>query len=106
MASALIASGIVRRVRVARLVGLGVLTLSVVKLLFVDTASLSTPGRVGVFAAVGALLIVGAFLYLKFKAVFEEAGAEARLAVAGTEARHPDVGDMARHPEVEEGGKE
>ena len=88
VASALLASGIVRRVKVARLVGLGVLTLSVVKLLFVDTASLSTPGRVGVFAAVGALLIVGAFLYLKFKAVFEEAGAE------------------ARHPEVEEGGKE
>ena len=106
VASALLASGIVRRVRVARLVGLGVLALSVVKLLFVDTASLSTPGRVGVFAAVGALLIVGAFLYLRFKAVFEEAGAEARLAVAGTEARHPDVGDMARHPEVEEGGKE
>ena len=105
VASALLASGIVRRVRVARLVGLGVLkglvtpkeakataggvlALSVGKLLFADTASLSTPGRVGVFAAVGALLIVGAFLYLKFKAVFEEAGTE------------------ARHPEVEEGGKE
>ena len=88
VASALLAAGIVRRVKVARLMGLGVLALSVVKLLFADTASLATPGRVGVFAAVGALMIVGAFLYLKFKAVFEEAGAE------------------ARHPEVEEGGKE
>lgn len=41
-------------------------------LLIVDTASLATPGRVGVFAAVGALLIAGAFLYLKFKSLFEE----------------------------------
>ena len=47
------------------------LALSVAKLLFVDTASLATPGRVGVFAAVGVLLIAGAFLYLKFKPLFE-----------------------------------
>ena len=86
VASVLLAVGIVRRVKVARLMGLGVLALSVAKLLFVDTASLATPGRVGVFAAVGVLMIVGAFLYLRFKAVFEE---------AGTEARHPDVGDYA-----------
>ena len=70
-ASAFLALGIVRRVKVARLVGLGVLALSVAKLLFVDTASLATPGRVGVFAAVGVLLIAGAFLYLKFKPLFE-----------------------------------
>ena len=100
VASALLAAGIVRRVKVARLVGLGVLALSVVKLLFVDTASLATPGRVGVFAAVGVLLIAGAFLYLRFRGVFEEADTEARLAAAGTEARHPEVGGEARHSEV------
>ena len=70
-ASVFLALGIVRRVKASRLVGLGVLSLSVAKLLFVDTASLATPGRVGVFAAVGALLIAGAFLYLKFKPLFE-----------------------------------
>ncbi len=75
-ASAFLAVGIVRRVKASRLVGLGVLALSVVKLLLVDTASLATPGRVGVFAAVGVLLISGAFLYLKFKPLFEAEGSE------------------------------
>lgn len=72
MASAALAAGIVRRIRVLRLAGLGILALSVGKLLLFDTASLATPGRVGVFAAVGILLIAGAFLYLKFKPYFEE----------------------------------
>ena len=71
-ASALLAAGIVRRLRVARLSGLGILVGAVVKLLLFDTASLATPGRVGVFAAVGVLLIVGAFLYLRFRSVFKE----------------------------------
>ncbi len=74
LASTALAAGIVRRIRVSRLVGLGILALSVAKLLLLDTASLATPGRVGVFAAVGALLIAGAFLYLKFKPFFEEEG--------------------------------
>ena len=78
VASALLAAGIVRRVKAARLAGLGLLALSVAKLLLADTSSLATPGRVGVFAAVGALLIAGAFLYLKFKPLFEEAGAATR----------------------------
>ena len=72
VASMLLATGIVRRIRLARLVGLGVLAASVAKLLLFDTSSLATPGRVGVFAAVGVLLIAGAFLYLKFKSRFEE----------------------------------
>ena len=72
VASALLATGILRRVKAMRLWGLGLLAASVTKLLLFDTASLATPGRVGVFAAVGVLLIAGAFLYLKFKSLFEE----------------------------------
>ena len=78
VASALLASGIVRRSKAARLSGLGILAASVVKLLLFDTASLATPGRVGVFAAVGALLVAGAFLYLKFKSQFEATDAGPR----------------------------
>lgn len=74
-ASALLAAGIVRRIKISRLAGLSILGLAVFKLLMVDTERLATPGRVGVFAAVGVLLIAGAFLYLKFKSLFEE-GAE------------------------------
>ena len=66
----LLALGIVRRLRAVRFVGLGLLGLSVAKVLLIDTASLATPGRVGVFAVVGILLIVGAFLYLRFRKIF------------------------------------
>ena len=66
----LLALGIVRRLRAVRFVGLGLLGLSVAKVLLIDTASLATPGRVGVFAVVGILLIVGAFLYLRFRKTF------------------------------------
>lgn len=54
--------------RIAALVLLGV---AVAKLLVFDTARLPTPGRVGIFALVGGLLLVGAFLYLKYKERFE-----------------------------------
>ena len=86
VASALLAVGIVRRLRMLRLAGLGVLAMSVVKLLLVDTSSLAMPGRVGVFAAVGVLLIVGAFLYLKFKSLFEASDKEPRQ--LGAEGAH------------------
>lgn len=64
--------GIARRMRQCRFVGLGLLAIAVMKLLFVDTASLHVPGRVAVFGLVGGALIAGAFLYLKFKSKFEE----------------------------------
>ena len=76
-ASALLSAGIVRRWKAIRLTGLGLLGLSALKVLFVDTASLATPARVAVFGAVGVLLIAGAFLYLKFKAAFEAKEAQA-----------------------------
>ena len=83
IAAALLTAGIVRRWKAIRLTGLGLLGLSVFKVLFIDTASLATPARVAVFAAVGVLMLVGAFLYLKFKNVFE----------AGAEARQPEIGE-------------
>ena len=60
-----------RRWKAIRLTGLGLLGLSVFKVLFIDTASLATPARVAVFAAVGVLMVAGAFLYLKFRSLFE-----------------------------------
>ena len=71
IASALLTAGIVRRWKAIRLCGLGILGLSVFKVLFFDTASLAMPARVAVFSAVGVLMIVGAFLYLKFRKLFE-----------------------------------
>ena len=71
IAFTLLTAGIVRRWKAIRLTGLGLLGLSVFKVLFFDTASLATPARVAVFAAVGVLMIVGAFLYLKFRTLFE-----------------------------------
>ena len=71
IAAALLTAGIVRRWKAIRLTGLGLLGLSVFKVLFFDTASLATPARVAVFAAVGVLMVAGAFLYLKFRSLFE-----------------------------------
>ena len=72
IAASLLTVGIVRRWKAIRLTGLGLLGLSVFKVLFIDTSSLSTPARVAVFAAVGVLMVAGAFLYLKFRNRFEE----------------------------------
>ena len=71
IASAFLTAGIVRRWKAIRLCGLGLLGLSVFKVLFFDTASLAMPARVAVFSAVGVLMIVGAFLYLRFRNLFE-----------------------------------
>lgn len=72
IATSLLANGIVRRMKAWRIAGLVVLALSVGKVLLCDSARLATPGRVTVFAVVGALLIAGAFLYMRFRTEFEE----------------------------------
>ena len=65
-------AGIVRRSRVTRITALSLLGVSVVKVLLMDTAHLATPARVAMFALAGVLLIIGAFLYMKFKERFED----------------------------------
>lgn len=65
-------AGIVRRSRATRIAALSLLGVSVLKVLLMDTARLATPARVGIFALAGVLLIVGAFLYMKFKERFED----------------------------------
>ena len=72
IAASLLTAGIVRRWKAIRLTGLGLLGFSALKVLFFDTAALATPARVAVFAAVGVLMVAGAFLYLKFRTRFEE----------------------------------
>ena len=63
--------GLVRRIEVARLASLALLGISVVKLLVLDTVQLAMPARVAASTLTGALLIVGAFLYIRFKERFE-----------------------------------
>ena len=65
-------AGIVRRMRTMRICALVLFAVSVAKLLLFDTAHLPTPLRVFVFAICGVLLIVGAFLYIKFRERFTE----------------------------------
>ena len=65
-------AGIVRRSRLSRICALSLLGISVAKVLVVDTAHLTTPVRVALFALSGVLLIVGAFLYMKFRERFED----------------------------------
>jgi uncharacterized membrane protein len=65
-------TGIVRRIRPLRIFALSLLGVSALKLLLFDTSHLPVPARVAVFAIVGSLMIVGAFLYLKFKERFAE----------------------------------
>ena len=60
---AAIVAGLVQRRRALRLGGLGLLTLAVVKIFFVDLANLESIWRVASFLAVGLLLLAGAFAY-------------------------------------------
>ena len=66
--------GIVQRAKAARVAALALLGIAIVKLLAFDTAHLASPARVAVFSLTGVLLIVGAFLYIRFKERFEAHG--------------------------------
>jgi uncharacterized membrane protein len=64
-----IVAGLVWRKRAVRLAGLGLLALTVAKVLLVDLANLESMWRVGSFLAVGVVLLAGAFAYQRSKAV-------------------------------------
>ena len=65
-------TGILSRIRQVRYAGLGLICVSVAKLLLFDLAGLPVPARVGACALVGVLMMVGAALYMKFRERFEE----------------------------------
>ena len=65
---AAIVAGLVWRKRAVRLAGLGLLALTVAKVLLVDLANLDSMFRVGSFLAVGFVLLAGAFAYQRSKA--------------------------------------
>jgi uncharacterized membrane protein len=65
-------AGIALKIRTLRICALSLLAVTVGKVLLIDTERLTTPVRVGIFALAGGLLIVGAFLYLKFKDRFKK----------------------------------
>ncbi|HEX3224786.1 MAG TPA: DUF2339 domain-containing protein [Gaiellaceae bacterium] len=64
-----IVAGLIRHRRALRLGGLGLLTLAVGKVFFVDLANLESIWRVGSFLAVGLLLLAGAFAYQRVSRV-------------------------------------
>jgi uncharacterized membrane protein len=68
---AAIVAGLVWRKRDVRLAGLGLLGLTVGKVLLVDLANLESMWRVGSFLAVGLVLLAGAFAYQRSKALVD-----------------------------------
>jgi len=74
-AFALLFSGIRLRGRWLRWSGLSLFALAVGKLLFADLDGLDTLYRIVAFISVGVLLVLGSFVYLKYRSLFEpEAG--------------------------------
>ncbi len=70
-AFALLFAGIRLRGKWLRWCGLGLFALAVGKLLVIDLAGLDTLYRIVAFISVGILLVLGSFVYLKYKALFE-----------------------------------
>ena len=68
-AAALIVLGIVRRNRWLRLSGLGLLAVPIVKLFAYDAFELEQGYRVAAFIGLGALLVLGGFLYQRYSRV-------------------------------------
>ena len=76
-AFALLFAGIRLRGKWLRWCGLGLFGLAVGKLLVLDLAGLDTLYRIVAFISIGILLVLGSFVYLKYKALFEpEAGVQ------------------------------
>ena len=65
----MIVLGIVRRDRYVRLAGLGLLAVPVIKLFAYDAFELEQVYRVVAFIGLGALLVIGGFLYQRYSRV-------------------------------------
>jgi len=63
---ALIVRGIFKRIKLLRLLAIGLFGITLVKLFFYDIASLSTILKTVVFIALGVLLLIISFLYNKY----------------------------------------
>ncbi len=77
-AFALLFSGIRVRGRWLRWCGLSLFALAVGKLLFADLDGLDTLYRIVAFISVGVLLVLGSFVYLKYRNLFEPEAGEQR----------------------------
>lgn len=75
-AFALLFTGIRVRGKWLRWCGLALFGLAVLKLLVSDLDGLGTPARIVAFISVGILLVLGSFVYLKYRRLFEPEDAE------------------------------
>ncbi len=72
-ATALLIAGVLTRRRRARLVGVGILIVTISKVATIDLWLLSTPHRVIAFGALGMLLLLCSLMYHRFRALILEA---------------------------------
>ena len=70
--AALMLLGVLRRMRLVRVTGLGLLIVSVIKLFAYDSGALEQEYRVIAFLALGALLVAGGFLYQRHSSAVRE----------------------------------
>ena len=68
-AAVLIVVGIVRRSRWTRLAGLGLLAIPIIKLFLYDAFAMEREYRVAAFISLGVLLVLGGFLYQRYRRV-------------------------------------
>ncbi|CAN5557697.1 hypothetical protein BH10BAC6_BH10BAC6_18670 [soil metagenome] len=66
-AAVIVAIGFVKRIKVARLAGIGVLGVAVLKVFLYDLSNLQTPFRIISFIVLGLILFGASFLYARFK---------------------------------------
>jgi uncharacterized membrane protein len=66
-AIALMALGLMRRLREVRLVALGLAGVAILKIFLYDLSSLTTPYRIGSFIGLGVVLMLVSYLYQRFK---------------------------------------
>jgi uncharacterized membrane protein len=71
-ASALVVAGVTLRSALNRILGLGLLTLVILKLYLLDVWSLSRGFRITAFLALGGLLLLVSYLYSRFKPALEK----------------------------------